>query len=974
MIILALGTIMAFGAVLGANGGTEEEICGHLGTAGTGDVVWWSSTVVHGETLTAMGAYSAFLDKATGPAGSTHAQFTLATGITLEQFQDAIDGATSKWSFWYWLESIGVTNGPQFELLFEDPTAGSQGWVEITAVGLQGTTGGAVWAEEILDSDTPAGYGGWGEAGIGASFFNWGSLTALSGIEAAINGEANVTNASDWELTRVRVQLWEAIDQYCYTDDITIEGDRYDLEPCGIVLEPDIAKNVKTADETFIVVDGDGFGIDGLTCVWLVTKGEGTGEVTKVAGGTGFNFITVRMVTVGDCIITCDVTSEDYEVALHAEKKWGEIYYTELTAWEPTPCLDPDTAHPRSGIEVDEKVLVQEKVFATFLPGPVPAPAGGAKITWWLLENDAEDEAQTALEELLERFGVGNYTYETGPLGWGHGCGQYGDWAGDPTFIPEDLINAIYATHAASDTNFVEEECAAVGPTTKTVTYTDHAGDPLGEGFTNTTVEFSEVVSTSQVEPVIVVVLADYPLDKNGENAVCVEYFKFSPKAEHKDVQTYLEYIDAIRTMLYVFVRDYDESPAINESVEFDIDGPYGLFEALLAKTDHKSTVCYPDTKYPAGIFMAGKRAVSTTRAVTAAEKTKFTGLVTGTGSGDALYFGATGYAIAGVKIVSSFKKCVDILIRVHDCLGEVEVIITRDVMVCFGAPDMAVNTYDDGAGWYAMSVPLVPADDTPEAVYDELGAGVEIYDAWPYDPPYEAADAVHEERGAWVYLSGTTTITVEGAEVVADTDFLFPTAGWYMISAPYTADWAEADFHGDPTDFQNDFGDVFVWSIGVNGVYVPHFSDISYVLDPWKGYWLLVLNAGAELTLSKTLAPAPGALGITPMGRSVEGLARPPAPPTALEGAGISVELAMSSSGVSFVASGPVTSLKAKVFALDGGLVAEQTADGNELVWSMQSAAGEPVANGVYLVNVSAMNQAGYWIDLGLFRVLVLR
>jgi len=222
---------------------------------------------------------------------------------------------------------------------------------------------------------------------------------------------------------------------------------------------------------------------------------------------------------------------------LNGEKKWGEIEETELTAWTDTPCAQRpafagDTEISRVidlGGAATEDVLVQELVIANFLPGPVPAPAGDAKITWWLLENDELDECQDALEDLMEMFD--NYDYASGELGWGEGCGRYAEWAAspDPDFIPYDIIEDIYATCAAMDTLFTDAECVDIVDTTKTVTHTDGLGDPLGEGYTNVNVEFSEVGSTGLAEPVIVVVLAEYDTNYNGENPVCVEYIKFKP-------------------------------------------------------------------------------------------------------------------------------------------------------------------------------------------------------------------------------------------------------------------------------------------------------------------------------------------------------------------------------------------------------------------------------------------------------------
>lgn len=288
-------------------------------------------------------------------------------------------------------------------------------------------------------------------------------------------------------------------------------------------LVPGLSMNVKTANETFTVVDYYGTPVPGaFVSNWQAIEGEGTGEVEIVAGGQdGNNSITVRMVVIGDAIITCNVDNgQGYTDFLNAEKKWGEITRTVLES----PSVDD--------VEVGETRIVNEKVFAQFLPGPVEAPAGGAKVTWWLLENDAGDLAQSALEDLIQRFGPENNSYVSGPTGYGEGCGAYSWWGyeGDGTFIPETLLDALYALYGAQATSITTAEGDVITPTTKYVTYTDTEGEDLGVGNTNIGVTFSDT-GNGEAEPVIVVVLADYPLDKNGENPVCVEYIKFTPQA-----------------------------------------------------------------------------------------------------------------------------------------------------------------------------------------------------------------------------------------------------------------------------------------------------------------------------------------------------------------------------------------------------------------------------------------------------------
>jgi hypothetical protein len=291
------------------------------------------------------------------------------------------------------------------------------------------------------------------------------------------------------------------------------------------------------------------------------------------------------------------------------------------------------------------------------------------------------------------------------------------------------------------------------------------------------------------------------------------------------------------------------------------------------------------------------------------------------------------------------------------------------------GGITTAAYTYSNGAGFYGMSVPLLPADPTPAAVYDEIGPAVTVYGAYSYEdgPAYAGVNVnpnIDPERGTWLYLLGNTTITVEGTEVASPEQLDFPTAGWYMISAPWTTDWNTAAFTGT---FHAEAAGNALWASNYpTGGYAVKYSGSQFILDPWQSYWVKVLTAPATIIFTKsTLPPTPHSLAFAPMGLHAPTVSPPP--PPALQSGGISVELSNSAAGFHFLAAGPALSLRAKILSVDGALIAETTAAGNELVWSMKTSAGELVANGVYLIQISAETYTG-WVDLGLFRVLVLR
>lgn len=166
-----------------------------------------------------------------GAAGSTHLQITPPVGETLANW--VIGCAANQYTWWYYYQAL-TANWVQAEFRFEDPTAGSEGWVEITCVPHQAHLGTAVWAQYDLVADPVVGFGGWGELGIGNAFFDWDLGDTVSTVEGTINALPQVDNCSDWILTRVRFELWEAEPaRSAWIDSVVLNGIAYTIEPGG---------------------------------------------------------------------------------------------------------------------------------------------------------------------------------------------------------------------------------------------------------------------------------------------------------------------------------------------------------------------------------------------------------------------------------------------------------------------------------------------------------------------------------------------------------------------------------------------------------------------------------------------------------------------------------------------------------------------------------------------------------------------
>ncbi|MCJ7829311.1 MAG: hypothetical protein MUP81_06195 [Dehalococcoidia bacterium] len=172
------------------------------------------------------GTYSAKLYKdGTGNACSTHVQLTPPAGTTVALWTAGIANN----SFWHHSSAV-LGNFAQFEFRFEDPN--SAAWLEITALPLQTYLGTGAWVQKALIVTEPCGYGGVGE--LGASFFNFGPLTAANAVQAAVDADAAVGTCADWILSRVRIELWEPTPlRTCYIDTVEIMGVTYTIEPGG---------------------------------------------------------------------------------------------------------------------------------------------------------------------------------------------------------------------------------------------------------------------------------------------------------------------------------------------------------------------------------------------------------------------------------------------------------------------------------------------------------------------------------------------------------------------------------------------------------------------------------------------------------------------------------------------------------------------------------------------------------------------
>ena len=162
-----------------------------------------------------------------GGQGSVYVEFVPAAGFTIAD----LTALANTLGFSYYLTSGW---GPQLELKFTDPA--TDHYVEITLMLDQTSPKLDAWT--ALTANTTS-LGLWySDQGFNAT------LQALSGIEADIDAMDPVM-CGPWQLTRVRVELWDAnvADRDCYIDDVIVDGVTYDLEPGVMFKSTDVGES-----------------------------------------------------------------------------------------------------------------------------------------------------------------------------------------------------------------------------------------------------------------------------------------------------------------------------------------------------------------------------------------------------------------------------------------------------------------------------------------------------------------------------------------------------------------------------------------------------------------------------------------------------------------------------------------------------------------------------------------------------------
>jgi hypothetical protein len=290
------------------------------------------------------------------------------------------------------------------------------------------------------------------------------------------------------------------------------------IDPDLFDVEPSLALNVKGAIEKYtITYDGSttlpaGINITkwSVTWAWMSTAG------TIVDGGQpGNTWISVQAAEPGEAHITAyiDIDGDGVvDATPDAEKKWGEIWCTELTS---------------ESLGYNEYIAT-ELVRASFIWG---APgnetrelaADDAVLHWWLMDIAAAPEIQALEADLGDD-----------PCDEDGGCGK---WTWQENVAPEDQANDPF-----NRIRWLQ----ALYPVDHSTAYfwdgwPDTTIDGDGDYATSTTNEDGESgigVYAASANTVLLVTLAEYPLDYHGENRECVQHETFKPVIPSEQVKS----------------------------------------------------------------------------------------------------------------------------------------------------------------------------------------------------------------------------------------------------------------------------------------------------------------------------------------------------------------------------------------------------------------------------------------------------
>ncbi|MFC2032814.1 hypothetical protein ACFLUS_05645, partial [Chloroflexota bacterium] len=231
-------------------------------------------------------------------------------------------------------------------------------------------------------------------------------------------------------------------------------------------------------------------------------------------------FITIwsRAPELGDCVIKVTATEIEGKppvtIEVAAEKKWGELFRSELDVLATNEGLDHEVWE-----DADTRELLSEYVEATYINLPDPQPAGGALVNWWLAEDSVENQVwiRALMADIATRAGADGYVDD-----W-TSTGKY-----DPLDPAKDQIAAWIVGNEASDTywtefNYYDDPYVESDQISDTYGWNTTMDRMPGE---TSGMAYAELENNGAQDDVLVITLVEYQGDYNGENMILIQIGK----------------------------------------------------------------------------------------------------------------------------------------------------------------------------------------------------------------------------------------------------------------------------------------------------------------------------------------------------------------------------------------------------------------------------------------------------------------
>jgi len=180
--------------------------------------------------------------------------------------------------------------------------------------------------------------------------------------------------------------------------------------------------------------------------------------------------------------------------------------------------------------------------------------------------------------------------------------------------------------------------------------------------------------------------------------------------------------------------------------------------------------------------------------------------------------------------------------------------------------PSVEVTYNFPGQGWYLISLPLTPADNSLSSLFPFAIAAFEYN---PVTRAYDAVSTLETKKGYWLVVPSPASATISGRQLTKYTEHY--AEGWHLIGSVIE----NTDFSAPDDDPDGSILGAYGWD-ATTEQYFQVYPSGTGILETIQGYWIVVSTV-CDLTIEGTAAPA-----ICDAVVNYQLEMQPPAPPSA--------------------------------------------------------------------------------------------